>query len=61
MRLGPEKDKKEPEDSDQSGTRLGFGPWGRVYLDPKRTYLFRVPYYDFFIYVLKKVGYLGLR
>ena len=26
---------------------------------PQRTYLFRAPDYDFLIYVLKTVGYLG--
>ena len=28
---------------------------------PYKTCLFEVPYYDFVIYVLKKVGLLGLR
>ena len=32
-----------------------------IFLDPKEPIFFRVPYYDFFIGVLKKVGYLGLR
>ena len=28
---------------------------------PQITYLFRVPYYDFFMHVLKKAGFLGKR
>ena len=30
-------------------------------LKPEGTYLFRVPYYDFLIWVLKKVGYFGVK
>ena len=37
----------------------GSGP--RDYLNPIKTFLFRVPYYDFFIYSLKKVGSMGSR
>ena len=33
----------------------------RVYLDRKEPTFLGAPYCDFFIYVLKKVGYLGLR
>ena len=28
---------------------------------PQETYIFGVPYYDFLISVIQKVGYLGLR
>ena len=32
-----------------------------MYLGPEEPPVFRVPYYDFLIYVLKKVGSVGFR
>ena len=32
-----------------------------MYLGPEEPTVFRVPYYDFLIYVLKKVGSVGFR
>ena len=39
--------------------RLGSKVWGSGLPGPQRTYNFRVPNFNFLIYILKKVGSLG--
>ena len=41
------------------GARLGFE--FRVYLDPRENLIFRAPYYEFLVEVLKRVGSSGSR